>query len=160
MLCRSHDGAVCVGEQGSPGDDTGKDGSRSECLWESHRIGRREPESLEGKGTSRSQHARNTVDSQPRYGGNTLCWKQIERGVFKLQKRSYRAQLRGKGTIVRKRQRLLMKSRSAKLLAVRRVSQDHRGKNTAGVEGVKAVPPAERRELADTLHLNSRAKPV
>jgi RNA-directed DNA polymerase len=102
----------------------------------------------------------NTVDSQPLYGWNTLCWKKIERVVFKLQKRIYRAQLRGNGTIVRKLQRLLMKSRSAKLLAVRRVSQDNRGKNTAGVDGVKALPPAERLELADTLSLNSRAQPV
>jgi RNA-directed DNA polymerase len=37
----------------------------------------------------------NTVDNQPLYGWNTLCWKKIERVVFKLQKRIYRAQRRG-----------------------------------------------------------------
>jgi RNA-directed DNA polymerase len=34
----------------------------------------------------------NTVERQPMYGWNTLSWKKIERVVFKLQKRIYRAQ--------------------------------------------------------------------
>ncbi len=55
----------------------------------------------------------NTVDPQPLYGWNTLDWKKIERVVFKLQTRIYRAQHRGDRKTVRKLQRLLMKSRSA-----------------------------------------------
>jgi RNA-directed DNA polymerase len=39
----------------------------------------------------------NTVDPQPLYGWSTLCWKKIERVVFKLQTRIYRAQRRGDG---------------------------------------------------------------
>ena len=39
----------------------------------------------------------NTVEPQPRYGGNTLDWKKIERRVVKLQTRIYRAQRRGDG---------------------------------------------------------------
>ena len=38
----------------------------------------------------------NTGDPQPLYGGNTLDWQQIERRVFKLQTRIYRAQRRRK----------------------------------------------------------------
>ena len=102
----------------------------------------------------------NTVDLQPLYGWNPLCWKKIERVVFKLQTRIYRAQRRGDRKTVRKLQSLLMKSRSAKLLAVRRVTQDNRGKATAGVDGVHSVTPAERLDLADTLSLNSLANPV
>jgi RNA-directed DNA polymerase len=102
----------------------------------------------------------NTGDLQPLYGWNTLNWKKIERRVFKLQTRIYRAQRRGARKIVRKLQRLLMKSRSAKLLAVRRVTQDNRGKATAGVDGVKSLTPAERLDLADTLSLTSVAQPV
>jgi RNA-directed DNA polymerase len=102
----------------------------------------------------------NTVDCQPLYGWNPLNWKQIERRVFKLQTRIYRAQRRGAHKIVRKLQRLLMKSWSAKLLAVRRVTQDNRGKATAGVDGVKALPPAERLDLATTLVLTSQAAPL
>jgi hypothetical protein len=37
----------------------------------------------------------NTVDPQSLYGWNTLDWKKIERVVFKLQPRIYRAQRRG-----------------------------------------------------------------
>jgi hypothetical protein len=37
----------------------------------------------------------NTVDPQSLYGWNTLDWKKIERVVFKLQTRIYRAQRRG-----------------------------------------------------------------
>jgi RNA-directed DNA polymerase len=102
----------------------------------------------------------NTVDPQPRYGGNTLDWQKIERVVCKLQTRSYRAQRRGDGKTVRKLQRLLLKSRSAKRLAGRRVTQDNRGKATAGGAGVKALTPDERLELAHTLALPSPATPV
>src|SRR4029434_3883493 len=102
----------------------------------------------------------NTGDLQPLYGWNTLNWKQIERRGFKLQTRIYRVQRRGDSKTVRKLQRLLMKSWSAKLLAVRRVTQDNRGKTTAGVDGVHSLPPAERLDLANTLSLNSIANPV
>jgi RNA-directed DNA polymerase len=80
--------------------------------------------------------------------------------VFKLQTRLYRAQRRGASKTVRKLQRLLLKSRAAKLLAVRRVTQDNRGKATAGVDGVHSLTPAERVDLADTLSLISVAQPV
>ena len=93
-------------------------------------------------------------------GWNTLDWKKIERRVFKLQTRIYRAQRRGDGKTVRKLQRLLMTSRSAKLLAVRRGTQDKRGTATAGVEGVHSLPPAERLDLAAPLPLTSHATPV
>ena len=49
----------------------------------------------------------NTVAPQPMYGWNTLSWKKIERGVFKLQKRIYQAQRRGDSQTVRALQRLL-----------------------------------------------------
>jgi RNA-directed DNA polymerase len=102
----------------------------------------------------------NTVDRQPLYGWNTLDWKKIERRVCKLQTRIYRAHHCGEGKTVRKLQRLLLKSWSAKLLAVRRVTQDNRGKATAGVDGGKSLTPAERLELADALALTSQASPV
>ena len=102
----------------------------------------------------------NTVETQPLYGWSTLNWKKIERRVFKLQTRIYRAQWRGERKTVRKLQRLLMKSWSAKLLAVRRVTQDNRGKATAGVDGIHSLTPAERLDLADRLSLTSVAQPV
>src|SRR5215204_4023574 len=102
----------------------------------------------------------NTVTEQPMYGWNTLAWKRIERSVFKLQKRIYQAARRDDIKTVRKLQRLLVKSRSARLLAVRRVTQDNQGKKTAGVDGVKSLPPSHRLQLAETLHEKRKTLPV
>jgi hypothetical protein len=46
---------------------------------------------VDGKGTSRSAHAMNTDASIPMDRWNTLPWKSIQRKVFKLQTRIYRA---------------------------------------------------------------------
>jgi len=51
-------------------------------------------------------------------------------------------------------------SRSAKLLAVRRVTQDNKGKKTAGVDGVKSLYPHERLFLAEKLKIGDKAKPT
>src|SRR6516164_3251878 len=101
----------------------------------------------------------NTVET-PMYGWNTIRWKTIQRNVFKLQKRIYQASDRGDVRTVHKLQRLLMDSRSAKSLAVRNVSQDNKGKKTAGVDGVKALTPAQRLNLAKTLSIGKKARPV
>jgi len=97
---------------------------------------------------------------EPMYGWHTIAWKDIERNVFKLQKRIYQAEKRGDVKIVRTLQRLLMKSRSTKLLAVRRVTQDNQGKKTAGIDGVKSVPPTHRLALVDNLEITDKSKPV
>ena len=56
----------------------------------------------------------NTV-ATPMYDWKTLPWKQIERGVFKLQKRIYRATQQGDEKI-HKLQRLLVNSFSGRAL--------------------------------------------
>ncbi len=45
-----------------------------------------------------------------------------------------------------------MKSEAARLLAVRRVTQENQGKKTAGVDGVKSVKPKERLLMARHIH--------
>ena len=94
------------------------------------------------------------------YKWQDLPWKKIEGMVFKLQKRIYQASQRGDAKAVHKLQRLLLNSWSAKCLAVRRVTQDNRGKNTAGIDGVKSLAPPERLRLAQTLRLTGTARPV
>jgi RNA-directed DNA polymerase len=47
-----------------------------------------------------------------------------------------------------------MKSEAARLLAVRRVTQDNQGKKTAGVDGIKSVQPAQRLVMAQQIHPN------
>jgi RNA-directed DNA polymerase len=87
-------------------------------------------------------------------------WRKLERHVYKLQKRIYRASQRGDTVTVRRLQKLLMKSWSAKALAVRRVTQDNTGKKTAGVDGVKSLTPKQRLELVNKLRLGSKSRPV
>jgi RNA-directed DNA polymerase len=100
-----------------------------------------------------------TVVPEPRDGWNALPWKRCQRQVFTLQKRLYRATRRGDVTTGPTLQRLLLKSRAARLLAVRQVSQEHHGKTTAGVDGVKSLTPRQRLALAETLRLGQKAKP-
>ena len=101
-----------------------------------------------------------TGEPRPMYEWETLPWRTLERGVFKLQKRIYQASCRGDRKTVRRLQRLLTTSRAAKLLAVRRVTQDNRGKATAGVDGVKNLPASDRPALAESLSLCGKADPV
>ncbi|MGH2415398.1 MAG: reverse transcriptase N-terminal domain-containing protein, partial [Microcystaceae cyanobacterium] len=89
-----------------------------------------------------------------------INWRKLEKCVLKLQKRIYRASIRGDVKAVRRLQKTLMKSWSAKCLAVRRVSQDNKGKNTAGVDGVKSLSPAARIRLVANLKLGSKVAPT
>jgi RNA-directed DNA polymerase len=90
----------------------------------------------------------------------TIDWKVVEHQVFKLAKRIYRASLQGEVKLVRKLQKTMVSSYYGKLLAVRRVTQDNRGKSTAGIDGVKSLNPKERLELVDNLTLDGKSKPT
>ena len=89
-----------------------------------------------------------------------IPWTKVHRHVFRLQKRIYQATQRGEVRVVRKLQKLLVKSWYARLLAVRRISQDNRGKKTAGVDGVKSLTPAGRWRLATAIRLDGKATPL
>src|SRR5690349_13482 len=81
-----------------------------------------------------------------------LPWRKLEQHVYRIQKRIYRASQRGNTRAVQKLQKLLTKSEAARLLAVRRVTQENQGKKTAGVDGVKAVKPKARLVMATQIH--------
>jgi RNA-directed DNA polymerase len=81
-----------------------------------------------------------------------LPWRKLEQHVYRVQKRIYRASQRGNTRQVEKLQKLLLKSNAARLLAVRRVTQDNQGKQTAGVDGVKSVSPKGRLLMVKQLH--------
>jgi RNA-directed DNA polymerase len=94
----------------------------------------------------------------------TIPWRKLEQHVFRIQKRIYRASQIGNTRKVQKLQKLLMKSEAARLLAVRRVTQDNQGKKTAGVDGIKSVKPAQRFIMAQNIHPKNwkqqKSKPV
>lgn len=90
-----------------------------------------------------------------------LPWKKFQRNVFRLQKRIYQAVRRGDYKRARSLQRLLLRSWSARCLAVRQVSQDNRGKRTPGVDGVASLSPKQRLAYARRLRsLSHKADPV
>lgn len=101
-----------------------------------------------------------TAASAPMDRWETLPWKHLQRHVCKLQKRIYRASCRDEVRIVRKLQRLLVQSRAARLLAVRRVAQENQGQRSAGVDGVQALTPSQCLALAHTLRIGQKAQPV
>lgn len=98
--------------------------------------------------------------AQPTESWETINWKQVITTVYRLQKRMYQASQQGNKRKVHGLQRLLLRSRSARLLAVRQVTQDNRGKSTAGVDGKATLSPTERLELANTMNLNDEPDPI
>ena len=93
-------------------------------------------------------------------GWDEINWRKAERYVFKLQKRIYAASRRGDVKQVRKLQKTLMRSWSNKVLSIRRVTQDNRGKKTAGVDGVKALSPESRLKLVEQIKITGKSKPT
>ena len=94
------------------------------------------------------------------YEWRQLPWRKLAVSVFKLQRRIYKASQSGDVKRVHRLQRLLLKSRAAKLLAVRRVTQDNQGKNTAGIDGIKSLAPNQRLTLAESLGKLPTGKPT
>jgi RNA-directed DNA polymerase len=94
------------------------------------------------------------------YEWNQLPWRKLEVAVFKLERRIYKASHAGDIRRVHRLQHLLLKSRAAKLLAVRRVTQDNQGKNTPGIDGIKSLTPHQRGALAAHLHTLPIGRPT
>ncbi|WP_335567776.1 group II intron reverse transcriptase/maturase [Neobacillus vireti] len=82
-----------------------------------------------------------------------IDWKQAERFVNRIQIRITKAVRDGKQNLVKRLQYLLVNSFYAKALSVKRVTTN-KGKNTAGVDGIKWNEPHEK--MKAVLNLNNR----
>jgi RNA-directed DNA polymerase len=80
-----------------------------------------------------------------------LPWKKFRVNLFRLQKRVYKAVQVGHKRKARSLQKLILKSQSARLLAIRQVTQLNAGKKTAGVDGKASLTYEERFALAEQL---------
>ena len=89
-----------------------------------------------------------------------IDWRKVEKSVFKLQKRIYRAYVNGDVKKGKRLQKTLINSYNSRLLAVRKVSQDNRGKATAGVDKVKSLTPIKRLAMAEDLKPSDKAQPI
>lgn len=114
---------------------------------------------MEGRVVNKSKKVMNT-EIPPMYEWKDIPWRKLEKVVYKLQKRIFQASQRGDVKTVRRLQRLLTKSWYAKCLAVRRISQDNKGKKTAGVDGIKSLTPAQRLKLVEILKMGKISHPT
>jgi RNA-directed DNA polymerase len=78
-------------------------------------------------------------------------WKKFRKDLFRLQKRLYKAVQVGDKRKARSLQKLILKSRTAAMLAVRQVTQLNNGKRTAGIDGRASLNFKERFELVTQL---------
>jgi RNA-directed DNA polymerase len=91
---------------------------------------------------------------------NAVEWRQAMKSVRNLRQRIFRASAEGDHRTVRSLQKLMLRSYSNALLAVRRVTQVNKGKSTPGVDKVVIRTPKARGELVDQLMRHEPAKPA
>jgi len=103
-------------------------------------------------------HMSRNITNRRVYDWKAVPWRKLEKTVFKLQKRIYRATQQGNKRLVRKLQGLMTRSWSAKMIAVRQVTQQNKGKKTAGVDGITALKPSERQPLVKQLRVEKGKK--
>ncbi|MBV8703936.1 MAG: group II intron reverse transcriptase/maturase [Acetobacteraceae bacterium] len=77
-------------------------------------------------------------------------WAMTETAVRRIQERIFRAARAGDGARVANLQKLLARSRSAKLLAIRQATQRNAGRNTPGIDGVVCRTPRDRVALLES----------
>jgi RNA-directed DNA polymerase len=80
-----------------------------------------------------------------------LPWKKFQKTLFRLQIRLYKAMRANDRKRVLSLQRLILRSASARFLAIRQVSQLNAGKKTAGIDGQKQLTAQDRFVLAERL---------
>ncbi|MDF5714524.1 MAG: reverse transcriptase domain-containing protein [Rhizonema sp. NSF051] len=77
----------------------------------------------------------------------SLPWKQFRKNLFRLQKRVFKAIREGNKRKALSLQKLILKSRASRFLAIRQVTQLNAGKKTAGIDGKTALQFEERFNL-------------
>jgi RNA-directed DNA polymerase len=98
--------------------------------------------------------------SKRKVNWNQTDWATVNRNVKRLQVRIVKATQEGRWGKVKALQRLLTRSYSGKVLAVRRVTEN-RGKRTAGVDGETLNTPAQKGRAVERLKQRGyRAKPL
>ena len=76
-----------------------------------------------------------------------INWGKVEKTVLRLQHRIFMAKVKGDVQAMESLQRLLVSSRAAKLLAVRKVGQENSGRKTPGIDGVVSISNKDREDL-------------
>jgi len=89
-----------------------------------------------------------------------VTWNKFDKQIRKIQGRIYDASSRNDLKTVRSLQKVLVGLTSAKFIAVRRISQDNRGKKTAGVDGIASLTPSQRIDLVKELKIDGETDSI
>ncbi|MFE3883140.1 reverse transcriptase N-terminal domain-containing protein, partial [Streptomyces lydicus] len=79
---------------------------------------------------------------------HSINWAEAEENVQRLRQRIFKATQEGDLKKVRNLQKLMLRSRSNTLVSVKRVTQQSRGRKTAGVDRERALTPKARARMA------------
>ena len=90
-------------------------------------------------------------------GWDAVDWRQAEDDVRGLRQRIYTASQAGDLRRVRNLQKLMLRSRSAALVSVRRVTEVNAGRKTAGVDGRVVLAGWEKADMAAWLQRGAAA---
>ncbi len=85
-----------------------------------------------------------------------INWGTLQKTMFRLQRRIFKAVRVGDKAKARRLQRLLISSYAARMLAIRKVTQLNQGKKTAGIDGKTALTFKERFQLEVMLKKQAR----
>nr|AYQ95216.1 hypothetical protein [Trochiscia hystrix] len=91
---------------------------------------------------------------------NDINWGKTYKNVRRIQFRIYKAKINGYDEQVHWLQNHLIKSKAAKLVAVRQVTTLNKGKKTAGVDKQIITKPEDKLQLALSLNLDGKALPI
>lgn len=106
------------------------------------------------------QRIQTTVKDRTEYGigaagqacnWSLIPWDFIEKSIRKLRQRIFRATREQKWNVVRSLMKLMLRSYFNLLLSVRRVTQQNKGRKTAGVDKELALTPKARMALAKSM---------
>lgn len=89
-----------------------------------------------------------------------LNWLKIQSEVYQIQTKIYNASKENNKSQIHRLQSELIEMKAAKLLSVKRVTQDNKGKKTAGVDGIKGLSPEERYTLGCNILLDDQSSMV
>lgn len=87
-------------------------------------------------------------------------WIKFDKQIRKIQERIYDASIRNDLKSVRAYQKVLVGLTSAKYIAVKQISQDNRGKRSAGVDGIASLTAAQRIDLVKELEIDGKSDSI
>lgn len=106
------------------------------------------------------QQEQHEIENQNQLEWESIRWKRAHTVVEKLQRKIFKYSQEENKKAMRAYQVYLVDSFSAKLIAVRKVTQDNRGKRTAGIDGLRLIEPAQRVRLAKQIKIDGKASKI